>query len=153
MDKTNKYIFKKENTIIGVLNIILLFGLVYVISFSLIEKYFLSFLITVFTCFIFFIILNKKWFNQIYFLESNIFIKFPYKIIGERFKQLEYNEIDKIIYYDYFPGTPSHCKINLKNKDVFRFNINHKDMVKLFSFLDSKEVKCEQFNQVKNEYR
>lgn len=153
MTSKTKCIFKKEVGAIGFLNVILLFGIAFIATFYFTKKYYISLVVSLILCFVCFLILNKKWFKGICFYDSSILIKYPYNFIGERFKQLEYNEIDKIVYYDYMSRTPSHCKINLKNKDVFSFNINKKDMVKLFSFLDSKEVKHEQFNIVKNEYR
>lgn len=153
MTSKTKCIFKEEVSAIGFLNVILLFGLFFIVTFYFTEKYSISLIVALILCFVCFLILNKKWFKDIYFYDSCILIKYPYNFIGERFKRLEYNEIHKIVYYDYMLNTPSHCKIKFKHKGVFRFNTNKKDMVKLFYFLDSKEVKHEQFNHDKNEYR
>ncbi|MFY0715394.1 hypothetical protein J1D01_17200 [Seonamhaeicola sp. NFXS20] len=92
--------------------------------------------------------INKKWIKKV-ILDSEskkIIVRYPLAIIGLKKKEIPFDKIDIVTYYEYMSRTPAHFKIEQNGKKL-RFNCNGLDSKKVSSILETYGIKTNFHNR------
>lgn len=138
----SKIIFEKKHFFGGLLNLFVIYLIVFAGINFLLKEYILTVFLSLTVVFFILIFLNKKWFKSIIIEDERIVIKYPFNIFGNKKITIYYSEgaISEVIYYGYMYRTPSHCKVISKG-GIFRFNCTLEEVKKIFNLLKANDLK------------